>query len=201
MGGELDEVCTLLHCRFSCTAAIVQSKITCNVLFAYWCFVVISHDFSGTSTDVSRYAGQYEHVFETTTAGVAIQAPQVRGCSTWCLFVFSYWYCTRKKKESTEVKRLGAKLPRWLVGWLPPFFRPCVRPSIPPLHFAPPSVHPPLPPSVRLSLQSIPVSVPPPVRPSVYPSAPPSVRPSHGQVQTSSFRKVAAKALGLSVPL
>ena len=31
----------------------------------------------GTSTDVSRYAGQYEHVFETTTAGVMIQAPQV----------------------------------------------------------------------------------------------------------------------------
>ncbi|CAG2221215.1 OPLAH [Mytilus edulis] len=32
---------------------------------------------SGTSTDVSRYAGEYEHVFETTTAGVTIQAPQL----------------------------------------------------------------------------------------------------------------------------
>ena len=31
----------------------------------------------GTSTDVSRYAGQFEHVFETTVAGVMIQAPQV----------------------------------------------------------------------------------------------------------------------------
>ena len=31
----------------------------------------------GTSTDVSRYAGQYEHVFESMTAGVTIQAPQV----------------------------------------------------------------------------------------------------------------------------
>ena len=31
----------------------------------------------GTSTDVSRYSGQYEHVFESTTAGVTIQAPQV----------------------------------------------------------------------------------------------------------------------------
>jgi 5-oxoprolinase (ATP-hydrolysing) len=31
----------------------------------------------GTSTDVSRYAGSYEHVFETTTAGVTIQAPQL----------------------------------------------------------------------------------------------------------------------------
>eukprot|EP00951_Prasinocladus_malaysianus_P000974 scaffold6757_cov38-Prasinocladus_malaysianus.AAC.2 len=27
----------------------------------------------GTSTDVSRFAGNYEHVFETTTAGITIQ--------------------------------------------------------------------------------------------------------------------------------
>ena len=32
----------------------------------------------GTSTDVSRYAGEYEHVFESTVGGVTIQAPQVR---------------------------------------------------------------------------------------------------------------------------
>jgi 5-oxoprolinase (ATP-hydrolysing) len=33
---------------------------------------------SGTSTDVSRYgSGRYEHVFETTTAGVTIQSPQL----------------------------------------------------------------------------------------------------------------------------
>lgn len=31
----------------------------------------------GTSTDVSRYAGVYEHVVEATTAGVTIQAPQL----------------------------------------------------------------------------------------------------------------------------
>lgn len=31
----------------------------------------------GTSTDVSRFAGIYEHVFESTTAGVTIQAPQL----------------------------------------------------------------------------------------------------------------------------
>ena len=31
----------------------------------------------GTSTDVSRYDGQYEHVFETTTGGMSIQAPQL----------------------------------------------------------------------------------------------------------------------------
>lgn len=31
----------------------------------------------GTSTDVSRYAGAYEHVYESTTAGVTIQSPQL----------------------------------------------------------------------------------------------------------------------------
>lgn len=38
---------------------------------------VIGFDMGGTSTDVSRYDGAYEHVFETTTAGVTIQAPQL----------------------------------------------------------------------------------------------------------------------------
>ncbi|XP_070575126.1 5-oxoprolinase-like isoform X2 [Ptychodera flava] len=38
---------------------------------------VIGFDMGGTSTDVSRFDGQYEHVFETTTAGVTIQAPQL----------------------------------------------------------------------------------------------------------------------------
>ncbi|KAJ6661524.1 hypothetical protein lerEdw1_014434 [Lerista edwardsae] len=38
---------------------------------------VIGFDMGGTSTDVSRYAGAYEHVFEATTAGVSIQAPQL----------------------------------------------------------------------------------------------------------------------------
>lgn len=31
----------------------------------------------GTSTDVSRYDGTYEHVLESVTAGVTIQAPQL----------------------------------------------------------------------------------------------------------------------------
>ena len=31
----------------------------------------------GTSTDVSRFGGTWEHVFETVTAGIAIQAPQL----------------------------------------------------------------------------------------------------------------------------
>ncbi len=39
---------------------------------------VIGFDMGGTSTDVSRYDGTLlEHVFETTTAGVPIQAPQL----------------------------------------------------------------------------------------------------------------------------
>ncbi|KAJ5733358.1 hypothetical protein N7493_002144 [Penicillium malachiteum] len=39
---------------------------------------IIGFDMGGTSTDVSRFgAGRYEHVFETTTAGVTIQSPQL----------------------------------------------------------------------------------------------------------------------------
>jgi 5-oxoprolinase (ATP-hydrolysing) len=38
---------------------------------------VIGIDMGGTSTDVSRFDGEYEHVFETETAGVFIQAPQL----------------------------------------------------------------------------------------------------------------------------
>lgn len=39
---------------------------------------VIGFDMGGTSTDVSRYDGEYDHVFESVIAGVHIQAPQVR---------------------------------------------------------------------------------------------------------------------------
>lgn len=38
---------------------------------------VVGFDMGGTSTDVSRFGGDFEHVFETTTAGVAIQSPQL----------------------------------------------------------------------------------------------------------------------------
>jgi len=38
---------------------------------------VVGFDMGGTSTDVSRYGGQLEHVFETVTAGVTIQSPQL----------------------------------------------------------------------------------------------------------------------------
>lgn len=36
---------------------------------------VIGFDMGGTSTDVSRYHEQYEHIFETEISGVSIQAP------------------------------------------------------------------------------------------------------------------------------
>ncbi|KAL5334738.1 Hydantoinase B/oxoprolinase-domain-containing protein [Aspergillus crustosus] len=39
--------------------------------------VVVGFDMGGTSTDVSRYAGSLEHVFESTTAGVSVQVPQL----------------------------------------------------------------------------------------------------------------------------
>ncbi|EJT98042.1 cytoplasm protein [Dacryopinax primogenitus] len=38
---------------------------------------VIGIDVGGTSTDVSRFAGRYETVYETTTAGITIQSPQL----------------------------------------------------------------------------------------------------------------------------
>lgn len=38
---------------------------------------VVGFDMGGTSTDVSRYGGHLEHIFESTTAGVTIQSPQL----------------------------------------------------------------------------------------------------------------------------
>ncbi|PLB43363.1 hypothetical protein P170DRAFT_459786 [Aspergillus steynii IBT 23096] len=38
---------------------------------------IVGFDMGGTSTDVSRYGGQLEHVFESVTAGVTIQSPQL----------------------------------------------------------------------------------------------------------------------------
>lgn len=38
---------------------------------------LIGFDMGGTSTDVSRYAGSYEHVIETQISGAIIQAPQL----------------------------------------------------------------------------------------------------------------------------
>lgn len=38
---------------------------------------IIGFDMGGTSTDVSRYDGQFDQIFETTTAGIPIQTPQL----------------------------------------------------------------------------------------------------------------------------
>lgn len=38
---------------------------------------VIGFDMGGTSTDVSRYSGNLEHTFESVTAGITIQSPQL----------------------------------------------------------------------------------------------------------------------------
>ncbi|KAI1307267.1 5-oxoprolinase [Halotydeus destructor] len=38
---------------------------------------VIGFDMGGTSTDVSRYDGTFEHTFEAITAGITIQSPQL----------------------------------------------------------------------------------------------------------------------------
>ena len=42
-----------------------------------WLTLKISFDMGGTSTDVSRYDGKFEHTFENTTAGVTVMAPQL----------------------------------------------------------------------------------------------------------------------------
>ncbi|KAF5680758.1 hypothetical protein FDENT_8319 [Fusarium denticulatum] len=38
---------------------------------------IIGFDMGGTSTDVSRYAGNLQHTFESITAGITIQSPQL----------------------------------------------------------------------------------------------------------------------------
>lgn len=43
---------------------------------------MIGFDMGGTSTDVSRFAGTYEHVFESTTAGRLCHHPSISLCQT-----------------------------------------------------------------------------------------------------------------------
>ncbi|WRT67483.1 uncharacterized protein IL334_004455 [Kwoniella shivajii] len=68
---------------FSGLKAILSGPAGGVVGYARTCFdasdgsPVVGFDMGGTSTDVSRYGGKYEHVFETTTAGVTIQTPQL----------------------------------------------------------------------------------------------------------------------------
>lgn len=38
---------------------------------------LVGFDMGGTSTDVSRFGGTFDHIFEMTTAGVTIQSPQL----------------------------------------------------------------------------------------------------------------------------
>jgi len=44
---------------------------------AQYLTVIYRLDVGGTSTDVSRFDGRYEVVYETTTGGVTIQCPQL----------------------------------------------------------------------------------------------------------------------------
>ena len=69
--------------KFSGLSAILSGPAGGVVGYSATCYDpkngvgLIGFDMGGTSTDVSRYGGAYEHVFETTTAGVTIQSPQL----------------------------------------------------------------------------------------------------------------------------
>ncbi|KAM5342280.1 hypothetical protein ACJ41O_013246 [Fusarium nematophilum] len=69
--------------RFSGLKAILSGPAGGVVGFSRTCFdprrkkPVIGFDMGGTSTDVSRYAGALEHTFESITAGITIQSPQL----------------------------------------------------------------------------------------------------------------------------
>jgi len=71
------------HRRFSGMRAILSGPAGGVVGFAQTTWddeekrPIIGFDMGGTSTDVSRYAGAYEDVFETAIAGVSIQSPQM----------------------------------------------------------------------------------------------------------------------------
>jgi 5-oxoprolinase (ATP-hydrolysing) len=54
----------VVGCARTCYESVSETPIVC-------------FDMGGTSTDVSRFGGVFEHVFETTTAGVTIQSPQL----------------------------------------------------------------------------------------------------------------------------
>ncbi|KAF2011588.1 hypothetical protein BU24DRAFT_376862 [Aaosphaeria arxii CBS 175.79] len=69
--------------NFSGLKAILSGPAGGVVGFSKTCFdvtrkrPVIGFDMGGTSTDVSRYAGSLEHTFESITAGITIQSPQL----------------------------------------------------------------------------------------------------------------------------
>lgn len=59
----------VLHLSLVSTLLVMLYLVTSSLANAFYQ--------GGTSTDVSRYAGQLEHVFETVTAGITIQSPQL----------------------------------------------------------------------------------------------------------------------------
>ncbi|ORY01820.1 5-oxoprolinase [Clohesyomyces aquaticus] len=69
--------------HFSGLKAILSGPAGGVVGFSKTCFdsdrrkPIIGFDMGGTSTDVSRFAGTLEHTFESMTAGVTIQSPQL----------------------------------------------------------------------------------------------------------------------------
>lgn len=91
-GGHLDDVRTdfmqsdgglVDYKSFSGLKGILSGPAGGVVGFSRTCYSpetqvpIVGFDMGGTSTDVSRYGGVFEHVFETTTAGVTIQSPQL----------------------------------------------------------------------------------------------------------------------------
>jgi len=69
--------------KFTGARAILSGPAGGVVGYAATCFDqetrqgVIGFDMGGTSTDVSRYSGEYELVHETETAGIRVHAPQM----------------------------------------------------------------------------------------------------------------------------
>ena len=68
-----------LNLRFNGAKAILSGPAGGVIGYAstYEKMAVIGFDMGGTSTDVSRYSGRYEHIFESTIAGITLQLPQV----------------------------------------------------------------------------------------------------------------------------
>ena len=69
--------------RFTGLRAILSGPASGVIGCAKTCFdkeegtPVLGFDMGGTSTDVSRYSGSFEHVFETTVSQVALRSPQL----------------------------------------------------------------------------------------------------------------------------
>ncbi|CAG9981781.1 unnamed protein product [Clonostachys byssicola] len=69
--------------KFSGLRAILSGPAGGVIGYAQSCFdeetrhPLLGFDMGGTSTDVSRFSGTYEHVFETETAEVTLQVPQL----------------------------------------------------------------------------------------------------------------------------